>query len=707
MIQPPVSDIVFRTLIQHSTDIITILDVNGIILYESPSVKDITGFTPDELENQSVFQFIHPGDLNAVIEDFQSVLKYPDKTHTSEFRFMTKSGDWCYLEVVGTNLLEDPNIQGIVINSRNISDRKAFERALAESEAKFRSLIEHSTDIILIVSKNGNIFYSNQSLNSILGYAENSLNSIKIQELIHPQDLDLFNENILNLNRHHGSSRITEIRLKSKKNSWNIFEITGINLIHDSSVSGILINARDVNQRKLDERKLQFLAWKDPLTTLFNRSFFSQSLENQFGIRKRDKSYIFALIFLDLDRFKLINDSWGHAAGDQLLQQVAQRLQQCVRPSDTIARFGGDEFALLLTNISKIEQVIQVAERISRILSQPFSLEGREVYTSASMGIALSTIDSQKNPEELLRDADTALYRAKENGRTRYEIFDAEMHQQAVNFLKMETELTRAIGSEQLEVHYQPIISISTGELRGMEALLRWKHPHQGLISPSFFIPIAEETGLINALSWWVLQTATKQLTRWHTLGEKYADLYVSINISARQFRRPELMTEILQSIQENHISPTHLCLEITESTLMQSPDNAATLFSRLKDIGIKIFMDDFGTGYSSLSYLQRFPVDAIKIDRSFISHIHQAGTGASSSSDTEIVRAIVTLVRNLGIYAIAEGIEQQNQLDLLKDIGCEFGQGFWFSKPLNADQTHEFICNYVFPSLGLESTHS
>lgn len=690
-----VSDSLFRALIQNSMDIITILNPRGKVLYESPSVEKVTGFKPEELINRSVFDFIHPDDLGSVLNDFQSVLNESNEIHVSEFRFLTKSGNWCHLEVNGANLLDNPCVNGIVINSRDITERKQVEQALAASEAKFRSLILNSSDIILILSNQGDIVFQNQSMNKVLGYPSDILAKLPIQTLIHPEDIGTFSQKMHEIRSGIDSSVTMEIRFRNKNKDWNTLEMTGINLLGDQSVNGILMNARDITQRKITEEKLHFLAWKDPLTQLFNRAYFSQCIEDQFQRKKRHLAYTFALIFLDLDRFKVVNDSLGHAAGDQLLQQIANRLKGCVRPTDTISRLGGDEFAILLGDIAGLEQVICVAERISATLQTPFSLEGKEVFSSASMGIALSPT-TKSNPEELLRDADTALYRAKENGRSRYEIFDTEMHKRAVNFLKIETELRKAIHANALQLYYQPIMCIQTGKLKGLEALVRWNHPDLGVISPVKFIPIAEEAGLIESLGWWVFQKACAELKAWDSLGTNLSNLYVSINISTRQFNQPDLVEKIKQSITYYQIDPSRLCLEITESVLIHNPDSAAEMFSKLRDVGVKLFMDDFGTGYSSLSYLQRFPVDALKIDRSFIGHINTASKENSEAENIEIVRAIASLAKNLGMTVIAEGIEKNCQVELLKDLNCDFGQGFWFSKPMNAQQTRQFISAHL-----------
>ena len=685
-----VSDNLFSALIQNSTDIITVLNPQGIVLYESPSVQKITGFFPEELVNKNIFEFIHPQDAESVLQSFSALLEYPNQAGHSEFRFLKKTGDWCHLEVVGTNLLNDPQVHGIVINSRDITERKIFQQALAKSEAKFRSLIDNSSDLIFIIAAEGDISFINRPISDAFGYRMRRLSALRMLSLVHHEDIDELTSQWDEMKSGRIDLFRMEVRFKNVNQAWNVYELTCINLLEDLSVQGILVNARDVTQRKNTEEKLKFLALNDPLTSLANRTYFSQCIENQFQRRLREPDYLFSLIFLDLDHFKMVNDGLGHAAGDQLLQQIAKRLTTCVRSLDIVARLGGDEFAILLADVSSIEQVIRVADRIRKVLKTPFVLEGKEVFSSASMGIALSTPET-RNPDELLRDADTALYRAKENGRGGYEIFDQEMHLRAVNFLHIETELRKALDANALELYYQPIFALSTGKLKGMEALIRWKHPYQGFIEPDRFIPIAEETGLIESLGWWVFQEACSKLKSWNSLGQDFSDLYVSINLSTRQFKQTALVEKITDALEDYAINPSRLCLEITESVLIQDPEAATEMFSSLRDLGVQLFMDDFGTGYSSLSYLQRFPVDALKIDRSFIRHINEESS-RGSMEDMEIVRAIASLAKNLGIHVIAEGIEQQAQLRLLQDINCDYGQGFLFAKPMEAEQAQNFI---------------
>jgi diguanylate cyclase (GGDEF)-like protein/PAS domain S-box-containing protein len=683
---PPQRDWLFRSLIQNSMDIITILEVDGIIRYESPAVEGITGFKPEELIGKSVFEYIHPDDLNLVQSAFQSVITAPPHApQTAEFRFRCRDGTWCYLEVNGTNLLADPSVAGIVINSRNISERKSFQAALAKSESKFRSLIQNSLDIITILSQSGCIIYESPSVENILGYTPEEMMGRLVFDFIHPDDLPSVEHAFQQILAHPQHSLKVELRFRHQNQSWHYLELVGNNLLADASVAGILINSRDISERKRTEQQLQFLACHDPLTQLANRTLFTEWLEKAFLRTKRNSSDAFAVLFLDLDRFKLINDSFGHAVGDRLLVVLAERLKTCLREVDTLAHWSGDEFAILLENITDVSQVTHVAERIQSLFQIAFDLEDREVFSSASIGIALSN-STYQSPEDILRDADIALYRAKERGKARFEIFDTDMHNRAVTLLRLETDLRQGLQREEFQLFFQPILSLDTGLLKGMEALLRWQHPQRGQISPNIFIPVAEETGLIHPLGWWIFEKSCEQILRWDRLASTDTPLTISINVSAQQFREPDLIERIDELLMGLGLASSRLCLEITESVLIENTEAVARTFSQLRAMGIQLYMDDFGTGYSSLNYLHRFPLNALKIDRSFVSPMNPR------DKNFEVVKTIITLAKNLGIDVIAEGIETEQQLNQLKDLQCHFGQGFFFSRPINATEAEQFI---------------
>ena len=430
--------------------------------------------------------------------------------------------------------------------------------------------------------------------------------------------------------------------------------------------------------RVLEETKEHFrhAAFHDSLTGLPNRAMFTELLKAEIENSNRRDGHMFAVLFLDLDRFKNINDSLGHTHGDLLLVAFAERLERALRPVDTLARFGGDEFAILLSGMTDATDAVRVAQRISEELSQPFVLDKNSAFATSSIGIALSSTGYDR-PEDILRDADTAMYRAKENGKARYEVFDQGMHARAVSRLQLESDLRRAVEEKQFCVYYQPIICLQTGRLAGFEALVRWNHPRRGLVSPADFIPVAEETGLIVPISEWVLQEACKHIREMQMMFPSHRSLSLSVNLSARQVAQTHLLDRIQDALATSKLSPHCLKLEITESVVMENAEAAALMFKQLRALGVQLSIDDFGTGYSSLSYLHRFPLNYLKIDRSFVSRL-------TTDNDNAIVRTISTLARNLGMEVIAEGIETEEQYQQLKMLGCEYGQGYLFSHPVN-----------------------
>ncbi|MBD2198545.1 MULTISPECIES: two-component system response regulator [Calothrix] len=432
----------------------------------------------------------------------------------------------------------------------------------------------------------------------------------------------------------------------------------------------------EINSRQQLQSKLLDLALHDSLTGLPNRVLFIRRIENALNRAKQQSNYQFAILYLDCDRFKVVNDSLGHLVGDELLLAIAHRLQSTLTPMDTIARLGGDEFGILLENPTDINMVIEVAERLLQQLSLPFKLTRYEVFMNASIGIAWGNKDYDR-PEYLLRDADTAMYRAKALGRARYHVFDPIMYQEAIQLLEIENDLRRAVARQEFIVYYQPIVSLLTGKIAGFEALVRWQHPIRGLILPAEFIPVAEETGLITSINTWVLQSACQQLRLWQHHPAIPDSLTISVNLSARLFSQPNLMAQIDEILYETQVNPENLELEITETVIMENSHAVKTILQQLKERRIKLVMDDFGTGYSSLSYLHSFPLNALKIDKSFVKRMQE------NQEDMGLVPAMINIADSMGMRAIAEGVETTEQLAQLRSLNCEFAQGFLFSKPI------------------------
>lgn len=448
---------------------------------------------------------------------------------------------------------------------------------------------------------------------------------------------------------------------------------------------GVVTAFRDMTDHQQARELLIRNAFYDALTTLPNRALLFDRLHQSLERVKQYPNDSFALLFIDVDRFKMVNDSFGHPCGDQLLFAIGKRLRQNLFATDTVARFGGDEFAILLEHVHDVEMACSVADRINTVLQQPFQIEGQNVYTSASIGVVLGNANYQ-NADDLLRDADIAMYRAKEAGNGCFAVFEPGMYDQVKGLLQLENDIREAIANREFEVHYQPILSLSTQQIMGFEALVRWRHPEQGLISPGHFIPVAEETGLIVPIDWWVLDEACIQMRFWQQQFPSNPPLSISVNISSKHFAQPSLVDQVRQTLEKTGLPPKSLKLEITETAFIENPEFANVILAKLKQLGVELCIDDFGTGYSSLSYLHRFPLDVLKIDRSFINSIQE------NEEKLKIVKVIISLAKTLGMPIVAEGIEVEQQAEILQALECEYAQGFLFHKPVEAKKAEVLL---------------
>ena len=661
----------FRAMVRDSNDIMAIVDPRGRLVYASPATERILGLDIEPLIGSDVFDLIHEDDRQIAVDGFDLTRKGKEADRV-ELRLHHADGSWRVMEAVATNLLDDPAVEGIVISARDLTERRHAEAELREAQERFRSAFEYAPIGMALTSLDGRLFRVNRALVQILGRGESQLLASSILDLSHPDDRELCRESMARLFAGHTSSCQLEQRYLHH-DGHPVWVSVSASLVRD--VNGeplyLVTQIEDIAERRASGEALAHQAIHDPLTGLPNRLQFVARLERELT-RANQRHERIAVLFLDLDRFKLVNDSLGHSAGDRLLVAVADRLSAAMGPSDVVARFGGDEFTVLCHNVTSEETAELVAERLAQAIARPVALMEGEVFVTASVGIALSG-GAADTPETLVRNADAAMYHAKDNGRDRAELFDAKTHHRAVDDLRTGNELHRAIERGEMRVYYQPMISLDTGTLFGFEALIRWEHPERGLVPPMEFVPLAEETGLIVPLGAWALEESCRQAVRWHQATPDAPLLSMSVNLSPRQLAEPALPNEVARVLHDTGIQPSALWLEITESTLMRDAESAVSALGALRALGLHLAVDDFGSGYSSLAYLERLPVEALKIDRSFTE-----GVGARKDS-TAIVNAIVSLARALGLSTVAEGIETSEQLRLLRGMGCEVGQGYLF----------------------------
>jgi len=552
------------------------------------------------------------------------------------------------------------------------------------SEARFQTLVQNASDVILIARPDTTITYQTPSAKRTLGYAPGSLDGVRFTTLIHPDDVEAALAAYTGVAFRPGASVTAHWRVQHRDGSWRHVEVVANNLLSDPTVEGIVLTMRDVSERTGLEEELKHQAFHDALSGLANRALFRDRLEHALERAARSKTSL-AVLFLDLDDFKVVNDSLGHAAGDELLVAVAGRLADSLRAGDTAARLGGDEFAILLEETEGPSDACLLAERVIADLKAPLTIEDREVQVHGSIGIALSTAGFE-DPSELLQAADVAMYAAKARGKDCYEVYKPALQEAMVERLERTAELQRAVDERQFVLHYQPIVNLEGGQTIGVEALVRWNHPELGLLLPKDFIPIAEETGLVIPLGRWVLEQACAQAAQWQRNHALARGLRVSVNISARHFQHKGLFDDVSRAVRAADLDPSCLVLEITESVLVQDSESVIAQMLELKMLGVAFAIDDFGTGYSSLSYLKRFPIDILKVDKSFVDDV------GDSIEQGALAEAIVQLGKTLHLETVAEGVEQSAQVEELRALGCQYGQGFYFARPLRVDQIDELL---------------
>ncbi|MBK8466660.1 MAG: EAL domain-containing protein [Chloracidobacterium sp.] len=654
-------------------------------IYISPTFEAF-GYPISEWMNDANIwdRIIHPDDQETILNGTRKAMK-DGNSIDYEYRVICKDESVMWVRDRSC-FIKDANgqslcWQGVVLD---ITERRQAEISLHNAVSLFASTFESTADGIVVMSLDRQIVTCNSKFTEMWKIDQSiieSKNGFAMVEQVVPQikDPEQFVENLEKLYSDPMATSTEILELHDGR----LYERYSQPQFMEGVPVGRVCCFRDITERNLAEEKLRYYAHHDTLTDLPNRVQFMNHLRQAVERAEGNNYAKFAVLFLDLDRFKVINDSLGHAVGDKLLVAIAERLTTCVRPGDVVARLGGDEFVILLNRSGDTPEVVNVAERLQSRISEPFKIDNYEVFTSASIGIIVSS-NVQRKAEDFLRDADAAMYRAKESGKARYEIFDRKMYVQNMNLLQVETDLRHAVERNEFEVLYQPIVNLATGTAHEFEALIRWQHPIHGLVAPNEFVHVAEETGLIIQIGKWILDESCRQVAEWQ---RRYnLPLSISVNLSAKQLMHPTLTAQVQDVLSRTGLDPSQLKLEVTESTVMEHSEKSMNILSELDALGVSLSTDDFGTGYSSLSYLQRFPFDRLKIDRSFINIMGESEKSAA------IVKTILMLGENLNIEVVAEGIETVSHLEKLRQLGCTAGQGYLFSRPIDREGAERFL---------------
>ncbi|MEE9413801.1 MAG: EAL domain-containing protein, partial [Acidimicrobiales bacterium] len=679
----------FRALMAQSQSVVFMIDDALRISFATSNSMLLIGRDNDELLRTKIDDLLEP---SAGAIGFQSqltdLMAKGEPVVERDLRVVIPSGDSRWFSFTVHDRRREAEVAAVVVTARDIHDQRRSEQRVLRSEARFRSLVHRSSDIVAIFDDSGFYTYVSPAVERILGYEPAELVGTNVLETMSLEEV----ENTADLRSRLSDGSVAEesltVRTAAKDGSWRYLNVKITNLLDDPSVEGFVMNVRDDTERLSLERDLRYQALHDPLTSLANRTQLSNALGDVLNDGGRVAELV-GVVYIDLDEFKTINDGLGHAVGDQVLVAVGQRLHQAVRLHDLVARFGGDEFAIMLTRIYGEHEALQLADRIVRALTEPLAIEGRNVEIAASVGIAFDS-GRTKSADEVIKQAEVAMYASKDAGGAKITLYDESMMSRAGERLDLIASLKKAIEVGEIDVHYQPIIELSTDRIVGFEALARWNHPERGLISPAGFIPLAEETGLIVPLGIQVLEKASAQLRRWVDDGH---DIYVSVNVSAHQLQLPDIVTDILNTVEQQGLAPERVLLEMTESVFVSDKNTVADRIRRLRAAGFRIAIDDFGTGYSSLQYLQQFEFDVIKIDKSFVDRL-------DTDEDNGVIQTVLDLARKSSAKTVAEGIESAGQARALIDMSCDQGQGYYYARPMPAAETARALSSEPLPAL-------
>jgi len=664
-----------HALVEQSMDLVIVVDKLDCVHFVSPNAQSILGLSTSEVTDLGLVGLIHEDDATTLKATINNPTRPGDSPNSMEARLRAAGGDYRWFEISTRDFSDDEEVGGIVVTARDITEERAAKIGLQRSEEWFRGLVQNSSDVIGVVDENGSFTYASPAVYQLLGLRPDEIQGRNVLELLPSDQVRRIQKLRQDLSHGDVGSRTVEVSLAHTSGQWRTVEVTLTDRRFDESVRGLVLNIRDISDRKQLEEDLRHQILHDDLTGLGSRVQFTDNLTE--ALRKQGKGPgKVAVLFIDIDDFKNVNDSLGHAAGDQVLVEISSRLLGRLRLQDKAARFGGDEFAVLLTDVYTESDITTIADRVVEELSRPVRLMGSEIRIGVSVGIAVDDDGSQTH-EDILRAADVAMYEAKGLGKGRWAMYESGMADQTVERFEISNALGSAIENDELMLYYQPIVDLATGRTVGVEALVRWFHPQRGMVSPESFIPLAEKNGLIIPLGRSVLETAVNQAARWRDEGH---DIYVSVNISPVQLRADGIVEEILEIVDASGIAHSAVVLELTEMALIDDFEVIVNGIDQLRSAGLKVAIDDFGTGNATFQYAEVFAADILKIDRSFVMKLEH-------SSKSSVVSTVLSLADNMGATTIAEGIELPVQHSRLRDLGCRYGQGYYFTRPAPAEQ--------------------